>query len=160
MLAAWIAKRRLRSVFDKVGEQGDAESAFAKETDDWVYDIPLELSAGSTVKGKKAVIDWFQRWYAQFPKRKLIVKNVAFTAWPLNPANIFMVEWTCEETDKKGKEFRYDGVTITEMKKGRAVRTTEYIACKGLPQLSSLLKPVGKALKGRPPSAKGHVGPL
>ena len=128
----------------KLGEKGDARSAFANGTDDWVYDVPLDISTGGTVKGKKAVIDWFQRWYEQFPERELIVRNIAFAAWPLNPTNVCMVEWTCEETDKEGKEFRYDGVTVTEMKKGKAVRTTECIACKGLPQLSELVKPLVK----------------
>jgi hypothetical protein len=56
-----------------------------------------------------------------------------------------MTEWTCEETDKEGRVFKYDGVAVTEAKKGKGIRSTEYIACKGLPQLSSLIKPLGKA---------------
>ena len=145
MIASWIMKRMVRSVFDKAGEQGDAESAFTNVTDDWVYDSGLELSVGGSVRGKKSVIEWYRRWYEQFPKRKLIPKNIGFAAYPLSPTNVIMMEWTCEETDKEGKEFKYDGATVTEMKKGKAVRTTEYIACKGLPQLSTLIKPSGKA---------------
>ena len=144
MIASWIAKRMVCSVLDKAGEQGDAESAFANATEDWIYDVPLEVSEGVTLKGKKAVINWFHRWYEQFPKRKLIAKNVAFAAYPLSPTNVIMVEWTCEETDKEGKEYKYDGATVTEMRKGKGIRTTEYIACKGLPQLSNLIKPVGE----------------
>ncbi len=144
MIASWIANRLVCSVKDKVGEQGDAESAFANATEDWIYDVPLDVSEGVTLKGKKAVINWFHRWYEEFPKRKLITKNVAFAAYPLSPSNICMVEWTCEETDKEGKEYKYDGATVTEIRKGKAIRTTEYIACKGLPKLSTLLKPVGE----------------
>lgn len=145
MIVSWIAKRMIRSVFYKSGEQGDVESAFANMADDCVYDFPLELSAGGTVESKKAVIEWFHRWYEQFPKRKLIPKNISFAAWPLCPTNVCMVDWTCEETDKEGREFKYDGVTVIELRRGKSVRSTEYIACKGLPQLSNLIKPLGKA---------------
>ena len=145
MIASWIAKRMVRSVFDKSGEQGKAESAFAIMADDCTYDIPLELSMGGTVQGKKAMIDWFHKWYEQFPKRKLIANNISYAAWPLCPRNVLMVEWTCVETDKEGKEFKYDGVTVTEFRNFKGIRSTEYIACKGLPQLSNLIKPVGKA---------------
>jgi len=72
VIASWIMKRMVRSVFDKAGEQGDAESAFTNVTDDWDYDSGLELSVGGTVRGKKAVIEWYRRWYEQFPKRKLM----------------------------------------------------------------------------------------
>ena len=144
MIASMIVKRMVRSSVDKAF-QGDVESAFANFSDDGVYDIPLDISAGGTAKGKKAAIDWFHRWYEQFPKRKLIMKNISFAAWPLSPTNVCMMEWTCEETDKEGKEFKYDGVTVMEMRKGKGIRTTEYIACKGLPQLSTLIKPSGKA---------------
>lgn len=145
MIASWIAKRMVRKTYDQVGLQGDAESGFAGFADDGVYDLPLELSAGSTVRGKKAVLEWFHKWYQEYPKRKLIVKNIAFAAFPLSPSNVAMAEWTCEETDKAGREYRYDGVAVAEMKNGKAVRVTEYIACKGLPSIPSLIKPTGKA---------------
>jgi len=144
MIASWLMKRMVSSSVDKAF-QGDAESAFARMAEDAVYDIPLDISAGETVRGKKAIIDWFHRWYEQFPKRKLIMKNIAFAAYPLCPTNVCIMEWTCEETDKQGKEFKYDGVTVMESKNGKGIRTTEYIACKGLPQLSTFIKPSGKA---------------
>jgi hypothetical protein len=145
MIASWIMKRMIDSTFDKAGEKGDAESAIAKVTDDYVNDFGIDVSVGGTVTGKKATIDWYHKWYEQFPKRKLIAKNISFAAYPLCPKNVVMMEWTCEETDKEGKQYKYDGATVTEMKNGKVVRSTEYIACKGLPQLSDLIKPVGKA---------------
>lgn len=150
MIASWFAKRMVRSVFDKVGAKGDAEGGFAGAVDNMTYDLPLELSEGVTVRSKKEVLDWFHKWYEQFPKRKLIPKNIAFAAWPMSPNNVCIMEWTCEETDKGGREYRYDGASATEMRNGKAVRTTEYIACKGLPKLSTLIKPTVKAeMEGR-----------
>ena len=147
MIASWIMKRMVHSGFVKLGAQGDAEGGFGYAADNITYDVPLELSEGVTVRSKKEVLDWFHRWYEQFPKRKLIPKNICFAAWPMCPTNVCIVEWTCEETDKEGREYRYDGTTVTEMRGGKGIRTTEYIACKGLPQLSTLTRPIGKKEK-------------
>jgi hypothetical protein len=49
------------------------------------------------------------------------------------------------ETDKEGQELHYDGVTVGEMRNMKIVRATEYISFKGLPKLSTLIKPMGKA---------------
>lgn len=144
MIASWIMKRMVHTLFDQAGAQGDAESAFANMADDVTYDVPLELSEGVTLHSKKDVLDWFHKWYEQFPKRELIVKNVAFAAWPLSPSNVIMIEWTGEETDREGNYFKYDGATVSEVRNGKGIRTTEYIACKGLPQLSNLTKPTAK----------------
>ena len=144
MIASGLMKRMVSSSVDKAF-QGDVEPAFANMAEDSVFDFPLDISAGGTVKGKKAAIDWFHKWYQQFPKRKLIMKNISFAAYPLSPTNVFMMEWTCEETDKDGKQFKYDGVTVMENRKGKSIRMTDYIACKGLPQLSTFIKPLGKA---------------
>ncbi len=144
MIASWFAKRMARSACEKAFA-GDVEAAFANMADDAVYDIPIDISAGDTVRGKKAAIEWFHKWYEQFPMRRLIIKNIAFAAWPLSPTNVCIIEWTCEETDKGGREFRYDGTTVMQMRSGKGIRTTEYIACKGLPQLSTLIRPTAKA---------------
>jgi len=144
MIASMIAKRMMLSACEKAFA-GDVEAAFANMADDAIYDIPPDISPGETLKGKKAAIEWFHKWYEQFPKRKLIPKNIAFAAWPLSPTNVWIIEWTCEETDKEGKEFRYDGATVMQIKGFKSFRHTEYIACKGLPQLSALMKPTGMA---------------
>ena len=56
-----------------------------------------------------------------------------------------MVDWTCTETDKQGREYTYDGVTVLQMEDMKIVKVTEYISFAGLPQLSSLLTPTGTA---------------
>jgi hypothetical protein len=115
--------------------------------DDAVWDGPAELGVGQTIKGKKAVAEWFQRWEQEFPQRKLVPKNVCMkgTFWP-SRNNVLMVEYTCTETDKQGREYMYDGVTVLHIKNmTKVAKVTEYIAFAGLPQLSDLLQPMGKA---------------
>jgi hypothetical protein len=74
------------------------------------------------------------------PKRKFVVKNICFGAWPLSPTNVVMAEWSLTQTNKEGKEFKYDGATVVHTRSFRFVRASEYISFAGLPELSTLLK--------------------
>ncbi len=145
MIASMIAKRMVRSAIAMMNQDDfDVDAFLAHWADDAVWDGTSELSVGETIKGKKAIADWFRRWKEEFPKRKFVVRNICFGAWPLSPTNVVTVEWSLSETDKEGKEFKYDGVTVVHMKNGKTIRVSEYISWAGLPQLSTLIKPVGE----------------
>ncbi len=146
MIASWMAKREVRSAFELMGEDDyDVEAVVANFSDDAVWDSTSELGVGETLRGKEAITDWFRRWKVEVPKRKFVVKNVCLKGTFLpSPNNVIMVEWGCVETDKEGRELRYDGVTVFEFKNTKGVRAAEYISFKGLPKLSTLIKPAGK----------------
>ncbi len=45
------------------------------------YDITFgAVVLGETVKGKKAIAEWFRKWEKEVPRRKFEMKNAAFTA--------------------------------------------------------------------------------
>ena len=147
MIASWMAKRSVRAAWDRMGEDDyDVDAALAELSDDAVWDSPSELGVGETLRGKRAIADWHQRWKKEFPRRKFVVKNVCLKGTFLpSPHNVWMVEWSCVETNKEGQEYRYDGVSVGEMRNLKTVRTTDYISFKGLPKLSTLIQPAGKA---------------
>jgi len=147
MIASWMAKRMVRSGWDLMSQDDyDVNALMAGWAEDAVWDGTSELSVGETLTGKKAITEWFQRWKKEFPKRKLVAKNVCMRGTCLpSPTNVMMVEWTCWELDKQGKEFQYDGVTVVHIKNMKIVHASEYISFKGLPQLSTLIKPSSKA---------------
>lgn len=62
----------------------------------------------------------------------------------MSPTNVVTVEWSLSETNKEGKEFKYDGVTVIHVKNFKTIRASEYISWAGLPQLSTLIKPAGE----------------
>ena len=145
MIASWIAKRMVRSGLYMANEDDfDVDALLKQWADDAVYDVGSELGVGETIKGKKAIADWFQRWKKEFPKRKFVVKNICFSAWPLSPTNVYMFQWNLTQTDRQGREFKYDGVSVLEMKNFKVTRSGEHISFKGLPPISSLIKPTGK----------------
>ena len=145
MIASMIVKRKIRSSMLKMNQDKfDVDSLLSIWADDVIWDGTSELGVGGTIKGKKAVAEWFRRWIEEFPKRYFVIKNICFGAWPLSPTNAVTVEWTCEETDREGKKFKYDGCTVTHVKNSKIIRASEYISFAGLPQLSTLIKPVGE----------------
>jgi len=145
MIVSWMVKRMVRSAMNMLNEDDFDVDAFLKGwADDAIYDGTSELGVGETIKGKKAIADWFQKWKREFPKRKFDVKNICFSAWPLCPTNVCMVQWSLTQTDKQGREYRYDGVTVSHVKNLKTVRATEHISFAGLPQLSTLIRPTAK----------------
>jgi len=146
MIASMIAKRMVRSAIAMMNQDDfDVDAFLAHWADDAIWDGTSELSVGETIKGKKAIADWFRRWKEEFPKRKFVVRNICFGAWPLSPTNVVMAQWSLTQTDKQGKEFKYDGVTVAHTRNMKTVRVTEHISFAGLPQISTLIKPSGKA---------------
>ena len=146
MIMSWIAKRMLRSSFEMMSQEHLDTEALAKGwAEDGVWDVPSELGVGHTIKGRKAIADWFHGWEQEFPKRKMVLRNVCLKGSFLpSPNNIAMVDWTCIETDKHGVEYRYDGATTIHLKNMKAARVTEHISFSGLPQLSNLIRPTVK----------------
>ena len=147
MIASMMAKRGVRSLFAGISQDHiDTDALLKQWADDAVKDCQSELGVGQTIKGKKAIADWFHKWEQEFPKRKLVAKNVCMGGTCLPSPNIvMMVDWTCIETDKQGREYKYDGVTVVHMRNMKAVRVTEHISFAGLPQLSTLIRPTVKA---------------
>lgn len=120
MTASTIIKWIISSTFLKMNEDNmDVDEVLAAFRDDAVWDVTSELGIGETIKGKKAIADWFRRWKEEFPKRKFDVKNVknvCFSAWPLNLTNVFNIQWSLTQTDKQGKKFKHDGVTVMHVR--------------------------------------------
>jgi ketosteroid isomerase-like protein len=145
MIASMIAKRMVRSDYEKYNKDDfDVDAVLAGKADDIVYESSTECPHG-TLKGKKAVADAFQQWKKEFPKRKFVVKNICFSAWPFCPKNVLMVEYSITETSKDGKEFKYDGASVFHMKNFKVFHGTDYISFAGLPPFSTIVKPTGKA---------------
>jgi len=146
MIASWIVKRMTRSAFEQFNKDDlDVDAATAGMTNDCTYQHSSELGVEGIRKGKEAVAEWFQGWKKEFPKRKMVLKNICWSAWPLSPTNVCMIDWSITETNKEGIDFKYDGVMVLHTKNFKVVQGADYISFEGLPKLSTLIKPTGKA---------------
>ena len=146
MIASMIMTPKIRHAWDVMGQDDyNVDEIMAGFSEDIVWGNTSELGVGETLRGKKDVADWFTRWKKEIPKRKFVVKNICFKGSCLpSPSNVVMVEWGCVDTYKEGTEYQYDGVTVLEIKNMKAFRASEYISFKGLPKLTTLIKPIGK----------------
>ena len=146
MIASWIVKRMALSAFEKFSADDlDVDAVVAAMTDDCTYQHSSELGVEGVRKGKKEIAEWFQGWKKEFPKRKMVLNDICFKSWPLSPSNVWMIDWSITETNKEGLEFKYNGVMVLHVKNFKMVRGADYISFKGLPKLSTLIEPTGKA---------------
>jgi len=149
MIGAMIVKRMVRSTYEMVN-QGDVDAVMAGWADDAVYDSASELGVGVTVNGKKAIAEWHRKYVEEYPKRKFTVKDICLgETFPLLSAfigkSVIMVDWSITETNKEGREFRYNGASVLHMRKGKCIYASDCISMVGLPPISSLTKPTAKA---------------
>jgi ketosteroid isomerase-like protein len=91
------------------------------------YAKPTDVSVGGSIKGKKAIIEWFRRWIQQYPKRNFVLRNVCVRdIFSFTATNVVTVEWDLSVTTKDGKDVEMEGVTVVEIRNFKAVRATDY----------------------------------
>jgi len=122
----------------------DVDAVLAKFHDDVIWDCTTEFGIGETIRGKKAMVDWFRRWKEEFPKRKFDVPEICFSSWPFCLRNVVTVQWTLTETDKQGKTFKYNGVTMGHFRNFKCIYISDYMSCVGLPKLSTMIEPLAE----------------
>lgn len=142
MIASMIFKRILMSNLRKLEEDNlNVDAILAGYHDDIIWDTSSEISVGQTIKGKKAIAEWLTRWKEEYPKSKYEVKSICFSSWPLSLRNIFTVQFTLTQTNKEGKTFKWDGVSVFHVRNFKLVHASDYVSFAGLPKLSSLIEP-------------------
>lgn len=145
MIASWIFKRIIRSSFKKWNEDDpDVESLTAMVHDDAIWELSSEIGPTETAKGKKVIIEWLTRWKEEFPKRRYDVKSICFSSWPFCLKNIVTLQFTLTQTDKKGKTFKWEGITVFHMRNFKVMYASDYISFAGLPKLSDLIEPLAE----------------
>jgi len=127
MIGAIISKKVVKSAFDSINRR-DISAFLAKWSEDATFIYPGNLSVSGKIKGKKAIERWFQRFMEQFPNVKFTLKNVYVqNIFALGSTNVLAAEWDITGTNREGKAFRNSGVTIINVKKGKAILVRDYI---------------------------------
>jgi ketosteroid isomerase-like protein len=127
MIGSIIAKRKVRSAFAMLN-RGEIDSFFANWADDAVWNYPTNVSVGGKIQGKKAIIEWWKRWIEQIPKRNFVLMNVCVRdVFSFSATNVVAVEWSTSMTNKEGKDFSLEGVTVIDIENFKAIRETDYI---------------------------------
>ncbi len=127
MIGAIIGKKMVRSQYDRLNRR-DIQTFMAGIAEDATFVYPGDTPASGKIKGRKAIEEWFHKFMERFPKVDITLKNIFVTnVLALGSTNIFAVEWDEMLTNRDGKEFKYSGVTVIDVKKGKATRIQEFV---------------------------------
>ena len=127
MIGALIAKSKVNSSYDLLNSR-DIKNFLANWHDEatWIY--PGSISASGEFKGKKAIEEWFQRYLDQFTSLKIIPKSVCVkNIFDFIGTNVVAVNWDEVSTNKDGDQFKFTGVTVINLKVGKATHAKEYL---------------------------------
>jgi len=127
MIGSLIAKRKVASAFEALNRR-DMSAFLSAWKDDCVFIYPGDISVSGQMKGKRAIEDWFQKFMDQFPKIKFTVKSVCVeNVFEFIGTNVVAAHWDIELTNRDGKEFENSGVTIINIKMGKAFLVKDYL---------------------------------
>lgn len=127
MIGTLIAKSKVTSSYDFLNNR-DIKSFLANWHDEstWVY--PGDISASGEFKGKKAIEAWFHKYLDQFKHIKIIPKSVCIkNIFDFVGTNVVAVNWDEENTNRDGHKFKFNGITVINLKFGKATYAQDYI---------------------------------
>lgn len=127
MIGALIAKSKVTSSYDLLNSR-DITKFLANWHDESTFVYPGNISASGEFKGKKAIEEFFQKLFDQFPTFKITPKNVCVkNVLDFVGTNVVTVEWVEENINKGGNKVRFGGVTVITLKFGKATHAKDYI---------------------------------
>ncbi|WP_300459353.1 nuclear transport factor 2 family protein [Desulfobacula sp.] len=127
MIGALIAKSKVTSSYDLLNRK-DIDSFLANWHDESTFIYPGNIGAGGEFKGKKAIKEFFQKLFEQFPTFNITLKNVCVkNIIDFVGTNVVTVEWLEENINKNGDKVQVSGVTVITLKFGKATYAKDYI---------------------------------
>jgi ketosteroid isomerase-like protein len=127
MIGALLAKRALNRAFAALNRR-DLAAFMAAWREDGVFVYPGDLPASGTFEGRDEVEGWFRRFLDQFPRIRFDIRGVCIAnVLDLVGTNHAAVHWEVELTNREGREGRNSGVTVIDIRSGKAVRAQDFI---------------------------------
>jgi len=127
MIGALIAKNKIASAYESLNRR-DINSFLSNWHDEstWVY--PGDISVSGEFKGKSSIENWFRKYMDQFSNVKITLKNVTVqNLFDFVGTNVVAVIWDEEVTNRDGDKFQFNGVTVINLKFGKATHAQDYI---------------------------------
>ncbi len=127
MIGALIAKKNVSSAFDALNRR-DVSAFLSDWRDDCAFIYPGSIPVSGKMEGKDAVKKWFQNFMEQFPEIKFTVRSVSVeNIFDIVGTNVVMAHWDIDLTNRDGKVVHNSGVSIINIKFGKAYSVTDYI---------------------------------
>ena len=127
MIGAFIAQMKVRSAFEALNQR-DFPAFSAAWRDDCVFIYPGDIEASGKYEGRAAIEKWFTNFLDQYPKIKFTVKNICVdNVMDFVGTNVVAAHWDIDLTNRDGKKFKNSGVTVIEIKFGKALYVKDFL---------------------------------
>jgi len=127
MIGALIAKKKTASAYESLNSR-DVTSFLASWHDEATWAYPGKLSVSGEFKGKHAIEEWFQKYMKQFTRFRITPRSISVqNLFDLVGTNVVAVIWDEEVTNLEGDTFRFNGVTVINLKFGKATHAQDYV---------------------------------
>jgi len=127
MIGAFIAKMKIRSAFEALNQR-DFPAFSAAWRDDCVFIYPGDIEVSGKFEGRAAIEKWFKNFLAQFPKINFTVKNICVdNVLDFVGTNVVAAHWDIDLTNRDGKIFQNSGITVIEIKFGKALYVKDFL---------------------------------
>jgi len=127
MIGALIAKKVLARGFDALNRH-DLPVFMSAWHEDGVFIYPGDIPESGTFQGKNAVEGWFRRFFEQYPTIRFDVQSICVAnIFDLRGNNEVAVHWNIELTNQDGRVGENSGVTMVNIKGGKAVKAKDFI---------------------------------
>ncbi len=127
MIGAWLAQRKTPDIYAAFNRH-DLKAVLANFADDVTFVFPSDVRASGVHAGKEAVARWFEQFFAQFPTLRFTVRQVAVAnLFDLVGNNVVATRWDVEVVNRDGWQGQNSGVTVTTLRRGKAVHIQDFI---------------------------------
>jgi len=127
MIGAIIAKKKIMAAFDAMNRK-DISAFLSNWKNDSVFIYPGNVSASGRFEGRGNIEKWFRNFFDHFSKIKFSVKSAAVkNLFDFIGTNVVIVDWDIALTTADGKEINNSGVTVINIKVGKAFLVQDYI---------------------------------
>jgi len=127
VLGAWLAQRKSPAMYDAMNRH-DVEGVLANLADDVTFVFPGDVWASGTFVGKKAVGEWFERFFQQFSTIHFAVQWVAVARlFDFSGDNVLVTHWVVRVTNREGFSARNRGISVVTLRRGKAVHIQDFI---------------------------------
>ncbi len=127
MIGAWLAQRKTPALYAAFNRH-DLKAVLANIADDVTFVFPGDVRASGVHSGKEALARWFEQFFAQFPTLRFTVRQVTVAnLFDLVGNNVVATRWDVEVVNRGGRQGQNSGVTVTTLRRGKAVHIQDFI---------------------------------
>jgi len=127
MIGAIVVKKKIRASFDCLNHR-DLDGFLVNWAEETQFVYPGNIPVSGEFEGKEAVREWFQRFLDRFPGIVFALNSVCVkNTCALGLTNVVMAEWDIVLNDHEGQEIRNNGVSVVNLKRGKATLVRTYL---------------------------------